>query len=163
MADYPSYRYTMGFAVGSTAIPDPHVFTGAVSDLDTLGKRDATGYLHRNRVATKHPIKLEYHGIPWELIETICGLLTGDKFSFTRPVSWRRDENGTGVCRRSGMGSEKGYIWGNISWRFEVQYYPILKRRRSCYVIAFIRIFNSDGERRTTTHGLLLFWQSYFK
>lgn len=85
MADYPTYRYSMGFKIGSTSIPDPHVFTGAVSDLDTLGKRDATGYLHRNRVATKHPIKLEYHGIPWSLIQTICSLMTADKFSFTFP------------------------------------------------------------------------------
>lgn len=83
--EYPALRYTMGFKVGNTPIPDPMVFTGAESDLDTMGERDATGYLHRNRVATKHPLKIEYHNIPWSLIMTIGGLLNSAKFSFTYP------------------------------------------------------------------------------
>ena len=85
MIEYPALKYTMGFAVGSTPIPDPSVFTGAESDLDTMGERDATGYLHRNKVATKHPLKLEYHGIPWDTIMSISGLLKNAKFSFTFP------------------------------------------------------------------------------
>lgn len=78
-------NYSMGFAVGSTPIPDPSAFTGAVSDLDTMGKRDATGYLHRNMVATKHPLKLKYQNIPWSMIQTICGLMASPKFQFTYP------------------------------------------------------------------------------
>ena len=85
MTEYPALTYAMGFKVGTTAIPDPAVFTGAESDLDTMGERDATGYLHRNRVATKHPLKLEYHNIPWATIMTVSALLTGAKFSFTFP------------------------------------------------------------------------------
>lgn len=76
-------RFEMGFMVNGQLLPDPSKFTGAVSDLDTMGKRDATGYLHRNRVATKHPLKLEYQNIPWREICYICGLLKDDKFSFT--------------------------------------------------------------------------------
>lgn len=76
-------RYDMGFMVNGTPLPDPSKFTGAVSDLDTMGKRDATGYLHRNRVATKHPLKLEYHNISWRLICYICNLIKDDKFEFT--------------------------------------------------------------------------------
>lgn len=76
-------RYDMGFMVNGTPLPDPSKFTGAVSDLDTMGKRDATGYLHRNRVATKHPLKLEYQNISWALICYICNLIKDDKFEFT--------------------------------------------------------------------------------
>ena len=82
---YIGYRYDMGFKIGNTAIPDPKVFTGKVSDLDTLGKRDANGLLHRNRVATKHPLKLEYENIEWTKIQAICALMTGESFNFTYP------------------------------------------------------------------------------
>lgn len=77
--------YSMGFMVNGTAIPDPSAFSGKESDLDTMGERDATGYLHRNRVATKHPLNLEYKNIPWTTIQTICGLMTADKFLFSFP------------------------------------------------------------------------------
>lgn len=80
---YPGYRYDMGFKVNGTKIPDPTKFTGKVSDLDTMGKRDANGLLHRNMVATKHPLKLEYENIPWSMIQTICALMASDSFSFS--------------------------------------------------------------------------------
>lgn len=83
--NYAGLRYDMGFKIGTTSIPDPAGFTGAVSDLDTMGKRDATGYLHRKMVATKHPLKLKYQNIPWSLIQTICGLMASPKFRFTYP------------------------------------------------------------------------------
>lgn len=83
--EYPAYRYEMGFMIGTTAIPDPKEFTGAVSDLDTMGKRDATGLLHRCMVATKHPLKLKYENIPWSLIRQLCSLMASDQFSFTYP------------------------------------------------------------------------------
>jgi len=82
---YPAYRYEMGFRVNDTAIPDPTEFTGAVSDLDTMGKRDATGYLHRNMVATKHPLKLRYENISWSMIQQICSLMASPKFRFAYP------------------------------------------------------------------------------
>ena len=80
---YPGYRYDMGFQINGTPIPDPSKFTGKVSDLDTLGKRDANGLLHRNMVATKHPLKLEYSNITWSMIQTICALMAQPKFTFT--------------------------------------------------------------------------------
>lgn len=85
MATYPAYRYNMGFRVNGVAIPDPSVFTGAVSDLDTEGGRDATGHLHRCRVATKHPLKMEYHNIEWNMVMSICDKIKDDSFSFTFP------------------------------------------------------------------------------
>ena len=76
-------RYEMGFLINREPLPDPSKFTGAVSDLDTMGKRDATGYLHRKRVATKHPLKFEYQNIPYALLMHICSMLKDDKFNFT--------------------------------------------------------------------------------
>lgn len=85
LQEYPPLRYTMGFCIEKVPIPDPAVFTGAESDLDTMGERDATGYLHRNMVATKHPLKMEYHNIPWDLIMDLGKLLRKDKFKFSYP------------------------------------------------------------------------------
>lgn len=88
------YNYVMGFKVNGTAIPDPSVFTGKESDLDSLGNRDANGLLHRKMVATKHPIKLEYHNIDWEMMKTIMGRMSGDeKFRFTFPDPSKAAEN----------------------------------------------------------------------
>lgn len=85
MQEFPEFHYDMGFAVNGVPIPDPTSFSGAESDLDTMGERDATGYLHRDRVATKHPLKVEYKNISWGMIMFIARLLTSDKFQFTYP------------------------------------------------------------------------------
>ena len=87
---YPPLRFTMGFAIDGTLVPDPSVFTGSESDLDTLGERDATGYLHRDRVTDKHPLKIEYRNIPWALVTDICTLMNGkESFRFTDPDPFR--------------------------------------------------------------------------
>lgn len=81
----PYLSYNMGFSIGNTLLPDPSSFSGKESDLDTMGERDALGYLHRNKVATKHPLNLEYKNLPWDVISEICGLLMQTKFNFTFP------------------------------------------------------------------------------
>lgn len=83
--DYPEPNYLMGFQIDGKDIPDPSAFSGSESDLDTMGERDATGYLHRDMVATKYPVKMEYRNIPWVMITKICGMLRKEKFSFTFP------------------------------------------------------------------------------
>lgn len=83
--DYPTVSYDMGFMVDNMQIPDPTSFSGKESDLDSMGERDANGYLHRNRVATKHPLSIEYKNIPWGLITRISGLLMQEKFTFRFP------------------------------------------------------------------------------
>ena len=85
LQEFRQPKYGMGFSINGLAIPDPTAFSGAQSDLDTMGERDATGYLHRNRVATKHPLKLEYHNIPWDTIMDIGKLLKPCKFTFKYP------------------------------------------------------------------------------
>ena len=79
------YIYTMGFAVNGIPIPDPSAFSGAVSDLDASGERDATGELHRDRVATKIPIKLKFNNWDWEMITDLLRRISGDSFQFTYP------------------------------------------------------------------------------
>lgn len=81
--EMPPLNYSMGFSVNGTPIPDCSEFSGKESDLDTMGERDATGYLHRKKVATKWPLKLSYKAIPSEVADDICKLIRSDKFSFT--------------------------------------------------------------------------------
>lgn len=80
-----THSYRMGFRVNGSAIPDPSVFTGAASALDTSGGRDATGTLHRAMVATKHPLKLEYHSITFSTMQSIMSKMRGESFQFTFP------------------------------------------------------------------------------
>jgi DNA helicase-2/ATP-dependent DNA helicase PcrA len=69
------YNYSMGFMVNGVAIPDPATFTGAISDLDSSAERDATGTLHRCKVATKTPLKLGYKAIEWDMFKAIAALI----------------------------------------------------------------------------------------
>lgn len=85
MAIVRGYSYRMGFQINGSPIPDPSVFTGAASALDTSGGRDATGTLHRAMVTTKHPLKLEYHSITFDMMENIMSKMRGDSFQFTFP------------------------------------------------------------------------------
>lgn len=85
MSNVRTYKYEMGFAVNGTAIPDPSEYSGADSALDASGERDATGYLHRDMVATKHPLKLKWNAMDWTMMCSILSLLTGESFSFTYP------------------------------------------------------------------------------
>lgn len=95
MLAHPLLTYKLGFKIGSTNIPDPTSFSGKESDLDTMGERDATGYLHRNKVATKHPVNLEYNNIPWAAIVALCGLMTSAQFQFTFPDPFSANQTRT--------------------------------------------------------------------
>ena len=57
-----NYNYQMGIWVNNTAIPDPE-WTYQIGDLDTSGKRDATGLLHRAYVATKINYEFSWNGL----------------------------------------------------------------------------------------------------
>ena len=83
LTEYFPLRYSMGFSVNGEPLPDCSEFSGKESDLDTMGERDATGYLHRKKVATKFPLKLSYKNIPTEVADDICAKLRHDKFQFT--------------------------------------------------------------------------------
>ena len=80
-----TYKYDMGFEVNGSPIPDPSGFSGKDSALDASGERDASGTLHRDMVATKQPLKLEYSALDWGMIRSILSKLTGESFQFTFP------------------------------------------------------------------------------
>ncbi len=80
------YNYTMGFTIDGIPIPDPSAFSGADSALDASGERDATGLLHRDLVAEKNPVKIEYNALDWTTMSSILRLLKGKEFfTFTYP------------------------------------------------------------------------------
>ena len=85
LQEFRQPKYGMGFSINGLAIPDPTAFSGSQSDLDTMGERDATGYLHRNSVATKFPVKMTYSNIPLERAQEICDAIRHEKFTFTWP------------------------------------------------------------------------------
>lgn len=85
MAYIREYNYEMGFAVNGRALPDPAEYSGADSALDASGKRDATGALHRDMVATKHPLKLKWNAMDWDMISDILSQLLEETFQFTYP------------------------------------------------------------------------------
>ena len=79
------WHYDMGFKVDGTPIPDPSTYSGVDSALDASGERDANGYLHRDMVATKIPIKVDWNALDWGTICDILKLLRGESFQFTYP------------------------------------------------------------------------------
>ena len=85
MSAIRTYNYNMGFAINGIPIPDPSGFSGSDSDLDASGERDATGYLHRAKVAMKRPLKVKYKNWEWGKMQEILTMLTNDRFSFTYP------------------------------------------------------------------------------
>lgn len=80
-----SYNTKMGIVVNGVALPDPSSWTYQVADLDTSGGRDATGLLHRARVATKINYEFEWSAIEWEMLQHILGAITADKFTLIAP------------------------------------------------------------------------------
>lgn len=98
------YRYDLGFAVNGTPLPDPSGFSGETADLDTSAERDATGMLHRDRVATKIPVVMTYTNITWDMCQTILQAVSPAEFQFTCP-----DPN-TGALRTG------TYYAGNRKW-----------------------------------------------
>lgn len=117
---YRDYKYQMGFAINGTPIPDPSAFSGKDSALDSEGGRDANGLLHRKMVATKHPVKIEYHNFDWSMIQTIMGMMLDERFQFTYPDPRTGLTTITAYCGDRDWDcvkadSTKGYL-GNLSF-----------------------------------------------
>lgn len=79
------YNYAMGIRVNSTNIPDPSEWNYQVGDLDTSGKRDATGLLHRAYVATKINYEFSWKSLDWEMLQIIVAAVQHQKFRLTAP------------------------------------------------------------------------------
>ena len=80
-----AYKYTMGIVANNVAIPDPSEWNYQVGDLDTSGKRDATGLLHRAYVATKINYEFNWKSLDWEMLQTIVAAVQNQKFTLTAP------------------------------------------------------------------------------
>lgn len=79
------YKYDMGIMIGNVAIPDPSEWNYQVGDLDTSGKRDATGLLHRAYVATKINYEFSWKSIDWEMLQIIVAAVQNQKFTMRAP------------------------------------------------------------------------------
>lgn len=80
-----NYNYKMGIKVGSVKLPDPSEWNYQVGDLDTSGKRDATGLLHRAYVATKINYEFKWNALDWEMLQIILAAVQHEKFTLTAP------------------------------------------------------------------------------
>ena len=80
-----SYKYDMGIWVNDVQIPDVSKWSYQVGDLDTSGSRDATGLLHRARVATKTNYEFEWNALEWEMLQRILSAVSAEKFTLTAP------------------------------------------------------------------------------
>ena len=84
-----NYKYTMGIQVihgnNTVNIPDPSEWKYQVSDLDSLGKRDATGTLHRNKVATKINYQFKWNSLDWVMLDRIIAAVKHQWFTLVAP------------------------------------------------------------------------------
>lgn len=92
-----TYTYSMGIKVGGVSIPDPSKWDYEVSDLDTMGKRDGTGLLHRAKVATKVNYSFEWSGLEWQMLQTILSAVAPDSFTLIAPDPRTYDTKHTGT------------------------------------------------------------------
>ncbi len=102
------YSYNLGFAINGTPIPDPYGFTCATNDLDTSAERGIDGYLHRNWVARKVSMELQYKNISWDKLKEILTLMNTPQFSFTFPDP-NTGTNRTTTCYAGDRNSEA--VW----------------------------------------------------
>jgi len=89
MAAWPNmerpYKKTMGIKINGDDIPDVSEMGYQVGDLDTSGRRDATGLLHRNRVAQKINYEFSWNSLEWKMLQWILSHINNAKFSVTAP------------------------------------------------------------------------------
>lgn len=79
------YNYKMGIRIGNVSIPDPTEWNYQVGDLDTSGKRDATGLLHRAYVTTKINYEFSWNALEWEMLERILNAVHSPQFRMVAP------------------------------------------------------------------------------
>lgn len=102
-----SYNYVMGITIDGTKIPDPSEWNYQVGDLDTSGKRDATGLLHRAYVATKINYEFSWNALEWEMLQEVLKAIQKPEFMMTAPDPRYFGETYTGkyyVGDRTGKG-----------------------------------------------------------
>lgn len=69
----------------TTTLPDPSEWNYQIGDLDTSGKRDATGLLHRAYVATKINYEFKWNALEWEKLAELLAAIAHQKFQMVAP------------------------------------------------------------------------------
>ena len=80
-----AYSNKMGIQVNGDDMPDVSKMSYQVGDLDTSGSRDATGLLHRARVATKINYEFQWTSLEWNMLQWILSHINAEKFTLTAP------------------------------------------------------------------------------
>ena len=79
------YNNTMGIQINGDNMPDVSKWSYQIGDLDTSGSRDATGLLHRSRVATKINYEFSWNALEWNMLRWILSHINADKFTLKAP------------------------------------------------------------------------------
>lgn len=106
-----NYRFNMGIRINGTPIPDVSEWGYQVGDLDTSGSRDATGLLHRARVATKINYEFSWNGLEWEMLQRILSLVNNAKFTLRAPDPRNFTEFYTGQYYVGDRTGKALYFW----------------------------------------------------
>lgn len=106
-----NYNTRMGIEVDGHSIPDVSSWSYQVGDLDTSGSRDATGLLHRAKVATKINYEFEWNALEWEMLTRILNLVHEEKFVLTAPDPRNFTEMYTGDYYVGDRTGEAHYYW----------------------------------------------------
>lgn len=80
-----NYSNKMGIKIDGDDIPDVSKMSYQIGDLDTSGSRDATGLLHRARVATKINYEFSWNALEWNMLRWILSHINKAKFRLTAP------------------------------------------------------------------------------
>jgi len=80
-----AYSNKMGIQINGDDMPDVSKMSYQVGDLDTSGSRDATGLLHRARVATKINYEFSWNALEWGMLQWILTHINAEKFTLTAP------------------------------------------------------------------------------
>lgn len=78
-------KYNDGGTNRTVTLPDPSSWKYQVGDLDSQGKRDATGLLHRAYVTTKINYEFEWKGLEWEKLADVLDAVQRPSFTLVAP------------------------------------------------------------------------------
>ena len=116
------YKFELGIMVGDVQFPDPSEWTYQVGDLDTSGKRDATGLLHRSYVATKINYEFKWNALEWEMLQRMLTAVQSPKFAMTAPDPRYFGETYSGDYY---VGDRTGKCWYMVEGREEIAQFDL--------------------------------------
>ena len=74
------------FYVNGASVPTPSVFNWSLQDVsDPDAGRTLDGIMHKNRIAQKVKIQLEWHGVTEDVARQVLGMFNPEYFNVTYP------------------------------------------------------------------------------